>query len=100
MNGLFAFIEHQEAQTQQAKALVLPLLEALGAGPPWTSANFWALYALRHDQDPVIQQALEHLRQYAIPLLEHEEQLADLDLETFAERMVWFEKHFWEQCYA
>lgn len=100
MNGLFAFIEHQEAQTQQAKALVLPLLEAQDAGQPWTSANFWALYVLRQDHDPVIQQALEHLRQYAIPLLEHEEQLTDLDLEAFAERMVELERHFWQEQYA
>jgi bacterioferritin-associated ferredoxin len=100
MNGLFAFIEQKEYQTQQAKALVLPLLEALEAQRPWTSANFWLLYQSRQEQDPVVQQALEHLRQYAIPLLEYEEQLGHLDLEAFAERMASFEQRFWEERYA
>jgi len=100
MKGLFVFIEQKEAQTQQAKALVLPLLEAQDARQPWTSANFWALYVLRQDHDPVIQQALEHLRQYAIPLLEYEEQLSSLDLEAFSEAMSEFERRFWQEQYA
>ncbi len=100
MNGLFAFIEQKESQTQQARALIRPLLEALDALHPWSSHNFWALYRLRQHHDPVVQQALEHLRQYAVPLLEYEEQLAELDLEAFAERMARFEKSFWEDCYS
>ncbi|MGK0619607.1 (2Fe-2S)-binding protein [Meiothermus cerbereus] len=100
MNGLFAFIEQMEAHSQEAKALVIPLLENLDSELPWTSSNFWALYQMRHQHDPVIQQALEHLRQYAIPLLEYEEQLADLDLETFTEKMAQIEQRFWEECYT
>lgn len=100
MNGFFAFIEQKENQTQQAKALILPLLEALQAEQPWTSANFWSLYRSRQEHEPVVQQALEHLRQYAIPLLEHEEQLNHLDLEAFTERMVEIEQRFWEERYA
>ncbi len=100
MKGLFAFIEQKEAQSEQAKALIMPLLEALDSENPWSSRNFWALYQMRAHYEAVIQQALEHLRQYAIPLLEYEEQLAPLDLEAFVERMAEIEKRFWEECYA
>jgi len=100
MNALFAFIEQKEDQTQQAKALVLPLLEAQAPQQPWSSENFWALYQTRQHHQPVIQQALEHLRLYAIPLLETEEQLRDLDLETFAEHIAMAEKRFWEERHA
>lgn len=100
MNAWFAFIEQKEDQTQQAKLLVLPLLEALDPDQPWTSANFHALYAKRQQLDPVIQQALQHLQQYAIPLLEFEEQLDQLDLEVFTERIAEFEQRFWQEAYA
>jgi bacterioferritin-associated ferredoxin len=100
MNALFAFIESKEDQTQQAKLLVLPLLEAQDPDRPWTSANFRALYAQRGQLDPVIQQALQHLEEYAIPLLEIEEQLEQLDLETFTEYIAEFEQRFWQQAYA
>ncbi len=100
MKGLFTFIEQKEAQTQQAKALVLPLLQFLEPDRPWSSKNFWTLYQARPSLEPVVQQALEHLRQYAIPLLEYEEQLSSLDLEAFSEAMSEFERRFWQEQYA
>ncbi|WP_299431247.1 hypothetical protein [uncultured Meiothermus sp.] len=100
MNGLFAFIEQKEAETQQTKALLMPLLEALDSEKPWTSANFWAVYALREGYDPVIQQALEHLKQYAVPLLEIEEALAELDLEQFSEQIAIKEEQFWQEAFV
>lgn len=100
MNALYAFVERCEAETAQAKALVLPLLETIDPEVPWTAPNLRALHSVRHDYDPVVARALEHLFRFALPLLEEEGHLGGAEFEQFEHAMSAFEERFWSAQFA
>lgn len=97
---LFTFVEQQEERTRAARELLIPLLQLQNPEDPWNAQALRSLWAQRLHHEEVLQQAIDHLYRFELPLLEYEESLGHASTEAFAEAMADFEDRFWQERFS
>ena len=99
--AVFSFAEQMEERVAAAKEQLIPWLQGDHFDRPW---SLDALRALRRERDalpPDLQDELDLVWRWEVPLLAYEERLVreEVDFETFAGRMHRYERRFWRERY-